>query len=136
MSKSITFCIDFDGTCVMHEFPAVGPDVPGAAEVLKELSEQGHNLILWTMRSRDSPKFGDVLAPAVEWFESRGIRLFGVNANPSQSGWSTSPKAYAHVFVDDAALGCPLLVVPPPGRPCVDWRAVREYMVGIGALPA
>lgn len=43
-------CIDFDGTCVMHEFPEVGQDI-GAVPVLKKLVEAGHNLILFTMRS-------------------------------------------------------------------------------------
>lgn len=38
--------VDFDGTCVTHEFPRVG-----AAEVLKELTDKGHKIILFTMRS-------------------------------------------------------------------------------------
>jgi hypothetical protein len=42
--------IDFDGTCVAHEFPKVGKDI-GAVPVLKALVENGHNLILFTMRS-------------------------------------------------------------------------------------
>ena len=29
-------CIDFDGTCVTHEFPKVGKDI-GAVSVLKKL---------------------------------------------------------------------------------------------------
>jgi len=43
-------CIDFDGTCVSHEFPLIGKDI-GAIPVLKELVEAGHKLILFTMRS-------------------------------------------------------------------------------------
>ena len=39
--------IDFDGTCVTHEFPLVGKDI-GAIPVLKKLVENGHNLILFT----------------------------------------------------------------------------------------
>lgn len=42
--------IDFDGTCVTHEFPDVGKDI-GATPVLKELTDKGHKLILFTMRS-------------------------------------------------------------------------------------
>jgi hypothetical protein len=49
----IEICIDFDGTCVTHEFPKVGKDI-GAAPVLKELTEKGHRLILFTMRSDKS----------------------------------------------------------------------------------
>lgn len=33
--------VDFDGTCVTHEFPRVGEEI-GAAEVLKELTDKGH----------------------------------------------------------------------------------------------
>ena len=42
--------IDFDGTCTTHAFPYVGKDI-GAASVLKELTEAGNDLILFTMRS-------------------------------------------------------------------------------------
>ena len=42
--------IDFDGTCVTHEFPRIGKDI-GAVPVLKELIANGHDLILFTMRS-------------------------------------------------------------------------------------
>lgn len=40
--------VDFDGTCVTHEY--VGKEI-GAAEVLKELTDKGHKIILFTMRS-------------------------------------------------------------------------------------
>lgn len=43
--------VDFDGTCVTHEFPYVGKEI-GAAEVLKELTDKGHKIILFTMRSQ------------------------------------------------------------------------------------
>lgn len=36
--------VDFDGTCVTHEFPRVGKEI-GAAEVLKELTDKGHKII-------------------------------------------------------------------------------------------
>ena len=42
--------VDFDGTCVTHEFPKVGKDI-GAVPVLKKLIEKGHKIILYTMRS-------------------------------------------------------------------------------------
>ena len=35
--------VDFDGTCVAHEFPKVGKDI-GAAPILKKLVEKGHRL--------------------------------------------------------------------------------------------
>ena len=48
--------IYFDGTCVKHAFPAIGNDI-GAIPILKELVDNGHKLILYTMRSDvDDPK--------------------------------------------------------------------------------
>lgn len=41
--------VDFDGTCVTHEYPKVGKDI-GAVPVLKKLTNSGHQLILHTMR--------------------------------------------------------------------------------------
>ena len=93
--------IDFDGTCTTHDYPKVGKDI-GAVPVLKRLVEAGHSLILWTMRS------GPTLTDAVIWFEANDIPLMGVNENPGQAVWTTSPKAYANLYLDDAALGCPL----------------------------
>lgn len=42
--------IDFDGTVVTHDFPKIGKDI-GAVTILKRLVENGHKLILFTMRS-------------------------------------------------------------------------------------
>ena len=41
----MNIAIDFDGTCVSHEFPEIGKDID-AIPVLKELIKSGHNLIL------------------------------------------------------------------------------------------
>ena len=109
--------IDFDGTCVTHEYPKVGRDI-GAAPVLKELVEKGHKLILWTMRS------GDALNDAADWFHDNNIPLFGINSNPEQHTWTRSPKAYAQLYIDDAALGIPLIHTDW-SRPHVDWVRVE-----------
>ena len=53
MSKSKIACVDFDGTCVMHEYPQIGDDVPNAINVLKKLNENHVKLILWTIRSEN-----------------------------------------------------------------------------------
>lgn len=114
--------VDFDGTLCEHKYPDIGREVPGAFAVLKELQAAGHRLILWTMRC-DSPKEGPVLTDAVRWCADRGVTFWGINCNPEQHTWSKSPKQYAHVYIDDAALGCPLVF--GKGRPFVDWAAVR-----------
>lgn len=115
--------VDFDGTCVDHCYPDLGADVPGAVDWLRRLSSAGARLILWTMRS------GETLLSAEEWFGERGIPLWGVNKNPEQD-WSTSPKAYANRYVDDAAAGCPLREMPRMGsRPAVDWEAIGPALL-------
>jgi hypothetical protein len=119
----VIIAIDFDGTIVAHEFPQIGAEVPGAFEWMEKFQEAGCKLILWTMRC-DTGDSGDVLTQAVEFCRERGIEFFGVNENPQQD-WSASPKAYAHVYIDDAAFGCPLRENPKMGgRPFVDWDVV------------
>ena len=113
--------VDFDGTCVTHDYPEVGKDI-GAVPVLKELVKQKHKLILWTMIS------GSQLEDAVEWFNSNGIPLYGIQTNPTQKSWTESPKAYANIYIDDAALGAPLKhdeMLSP--REFIDWVAVADY---------
>lgn len=161
-------CIDFDGTCVTHEFPKVGKDI-GAAPVLKELVKNGHRLILFTMRSNvtdntgysvEVPEVlnGNFLDDAVNWFKENEIPLYGIQSNPTQTTWTTSPKAYGQLYIDDAALGCPLLaefdvsdigdkgietnVLKCPNgvsglivnRPWVDWKEVRKILIRDGII--
>lgn len=127
--KNGLIAVDFDGTVVEHDFPAVGKENPGAVRVLRRLVANGCKLILWTMRSDSEEK--TPLADAVKWFEERNIPLFGINENPKQGTWSTSPKAYAQVYIDDAALGCPLRpAITPGGRLMVDWAKVEKLFFG------
>lgn len=118
----MVIAVDFDGTIVDHKYPDIGAPVPGAIKWLKRWQELGAKLILWTMRSDGRPDHGDVLTQALEFCNSHGIEFYGVNSNPDQ-GWSSSPKAYAHIYIDDAAFGCPLAENPRVGgRMYVDWE--------------
>ena len=130
--------IDFDGTCTTHEFPNVGKDI-GAIPVLKKLVENGHQLILFTMRSNvENPqsndpniinKKGNYLDDAVNWFKDNDIPLYGIQTNPTQHTWTTSPKAYCQLYIDDVALGCPLLFNDKiSNRPFVNWKVVEKYL--------
>jgi len=122
-------CIDFDGTCVTHEFPKIGKNI-GAIPVLKELIASGHNLILFTMRNNCENNNGNHLDDAVNWFKENDIPLFGINRNPTQDLWTKSPKAYGQLYIDDAALGCPLKFDSEiSNRPFVDWGKIREYLI-------
>lgn len=140
--------VDFDGTVVTHDFPAVGKDI-GAVPVLKDLVKAGHKIILFTMRSHGNPVVQkglqpgyrgslldtDVLDDAVNWFEDNGIPLFGINTNPTQSSWTNSPKVYCHVFIDDTACGAPLKKdIFLSKKPFIDWVKVRSWLVEEGYL--
>ena len=136
--------VDFDGTVVTHEFPKVGKDI-GAVPVLKELVNNGHQLILFTMRSdvvnptgEDNElhlQTGNYLTDAVNWFKENEIPLYGIQTNPTQHTWTTSPKAYAQIYIDDAALGCPLRFDESlSSRPFVDWELVAIILRDRGIL--
>lgn len=113
--------IDFDGTCVTHDYPVVGSDI-GAVSVLKKLVAAGHKLILYTMRS------GSQLDEAALWFNVNGIQLHGIQYNPTQTQWTSSNKCYAQLYIDDAALGAPL-VHGKHERPYIDWVMVEQILL-------
>lgn len=122
-----TIGIDFDGTCVTHEYPKVGRDI-GAEPVLKRLVSEGCRLILWTMRSHGRADGSDPLKDAIGWFQTRGIPLFGVNVNPEQKEWTSSPKAYCQLYIDDAALGAPLKRGRKGERMHINWKRVERML--------
>lgn len=123
--------IDFDSTVVVHKYPETGPDIKGAVDVLKELIDNGHKLILFTMRSdRDNS-----LKEAVSWFRERGVKLYGIQTNPTQKSWTNSPKAYGHLIIDDTCLGIPLKYNPAiSDRSFIDWQGVRELLLQRGII--
>ncbi len=115
--------VDFDGTCVTHKYPAMGENI-GAESILKRIVEKGHKIILLTMRS------DQYLDEAVEWFNKNSIPLWGINKNPEQKQWTNSPKVYAHLYIDDAALGCPLIRHEYDiERPFVNWNQVEIELI-------
>ena len=135
--------VDADGTCFTHEFPAIGKDI-GAAPVLRELVSAGHQLILWTMRCdhtkppvTDDPDIhpvgGNYLSEAVKWFENRNIPLYGINTNPTQEKWTSSPKAYGTLCIDDINLGARLSKIAHL-RPFIDWPPTYDDLCHAGIL--
>lgn len=125
--------VDFDGTIVTHEYPEIGRPVSGAIETLKHLISNGHKVFLWTMRGSKRYEGRDLLREAVEYCEDNGVNLYSANQSPSQ--FSTSKKQYAQLYIDDAALGCPL-IDPGDGwdRPYVNWKEVGAQLMRKGLL--
>lgn len=124
----INIILDFDGTVVTHEYPDIGKDV-GAIPTLKDLIRNGHKLILFTMRC------GKELEDAVKWFEKHEIPLYGIQTNPTQKEWTTSPKAYGQLIIDDTGLGCPTKYdYSISNRRFVDWITVRKILVDLNLI--
>ena len=137
----MVICVDFDGTCVTHAYPIVGNDI-GAVPVLKRLVEAGHQLILFTMRSYMegiSPVTNKLqdggMNDALEWFKQNEIPLYAINENPTQAVWTSSPKPFAQLIIDDSALGCPIIYdenISP--RPFVNWNIIEQMLIQMNYL--
>ena len=121
--------IDFDSTIVKSAFPDIGEEVPMATEFMRRWVEQGDRIILFTVRS------GVFLEEAVAWLEERGVELWGINENPDQANWSTSPKPYCDFYIDDKAVGVPLLWPGDGATPYVNWVEVCEWLRRYPSLP-
>lgn len=119
--------IDFDGTIVTHDYPRVGKPIPLAKEVINMLTDNGHLCFLWTMRDNET------LEAAKQYCKDNGIMLCNYNMSPDQ--FSDSPKQYATIYIDDAALGCPLRYDSDMSRrPYVDWYRVAGMLTNSGLL--
>jgi len=112
-----TIALDFDGTCVEHKYPKIGPNVPNCISTLKKLIENNYKLILYTMRD------GKELDDAVEWFDVYDIELHGIQKHPTQTFWTKSPKCHADLCIDDRNVGTPLI------NGCVDWDKIKEILL-------
>ena len=95
--------VDFDGTIVEHEYPKIGKEKIFATETLRQLINDGHRLILWTVRE------GDLLDEAVEWCRQRGVEFYAVNKDFPEENISKneqfSRKIKADVWIDDLNVG-------------------------------
>lgn len=134
--KDMVIAVDFDGTCVSHEFPQTGVNI-GAEIVLKALTEKGCNIICLSMRSEEHKDTisHDTITPIKDWFEKNNIPLYALNDNPDQKKWSKSRKVYANIYIDDQYLGCPLKFnLTISNRLFVNWYGVTELLAKYGVI--
>ena len=107
--------IDFDGTIVEHKYPAIGAELPFAIDTLIKLKEEGHRLILWTVRE------GRLLDEAVTFCRERGLEFYAINRDypEEEKGRNNhfSRKLKADLWIDDRNLG---------GLP--DWGTIYEMI--------
>ena len=99
----MTIAVDFDGTIVTHAYPAIGKPIPFAIDTLKRLAQEGHQLILWSVRE------GQLLQDAIDYCKERGLEFYAANTNfPGEEGihdGMTARKLTADLFIDDRNLG-------------------------------
>ena len=97
----IKIAIDFDGTIVEHEYPAIGKEKLFAFQTLRELQKLGARLILWTFRA------GKELDEAVEYCRKNGIEFYAVNKNYPEEIFddTVSRKIDADIYIDDKNIG-------------------------------
>jgi hypothetical protein len=97
----IKIAVDFDGTIVEHEYPAIGKEKLFAFQTLKELEKMGAILILWTFRT------GKELDEAVEFCRKNGVEFYAVNKNYPEEVFdeTVSRKIDADIFIDDKNVG-------------------------------
>lgn len=113
--------IDFDGTIVEKAFPKIGKPLPLAFEVMKELQEAGHKLILNTCRENEGYKIDkQYLSDAVRFCKKKGIEFRSINENHIDDEFRPKKgrKVNADVYIDDKNLG---------GFP--GWKKVRESLL-------
>ena len=94
--------VDFDGTIVEHKYPKIGKEIPFSVATLKMLQQEGHLLILWTVRE------AHLLDEAIRWCKARGLEFYAVNQDfPEQISQASnvSRKLKADMFIDDRNLG-------------------------------
>ena len=111
----MVIAIDFDGTIVEHRYPLIGKELPFAIDTLRKLSQDGHKLILWTVRE------GQYLDDAVEFCKSRGLEFYAVNRDYPEENLGNNNhytrKLKADLWIDDRNLG---------GLP--DWGTIYEMI--------
>ena len=95
--------VDFDGTIVTHKYPKIGEEIPFAIDTLKMLRQDGHRLILWSVRE------GELLDEAVEYCRQRGLEFYAVNRDYPEETTDNNPhftrKLKADIFIDDRNVG-------------------------------
>ena len=111
----MVIAVDFDGTIVEHRYPSIGKELPFALDTLRKLAEEGHRLILWTVRE------GQYLEEAVEFCRSRGLEFYAVNRDypeeEKENNQRFTRKLKADLWIDDRNLG---------GLP--DWGTIYEMV--------
>lgn len=135
-NRKLDIIVDFDKTCATSSYPKNRnlELESSAARVLKRLTDEGHRLIISTMRSNGFKSWRNFgtwwgLSDAIDWFEEHKIPLYSFQKNPKQKSWTSSPKCYGDLLIDDIALGAPVKYYNvDDDKPMIDWDAVERIL--------
>jgi hypothetical protein len=110
--------VDFDGTIVQSSFPDIGMEIPGALVTLTDFQSSGHQIILWTCRSKRH------LADAVQWLADRDFIQDAVNQQfnlPGMYGLGKNCKIYADIYIDDRNIETKAVGV--------NWKKIKQQVL-------
>ena len=96
------YAIDFDGTIVTEEYPAIGKPIPATIDFIRAIQKRGDKWILLTMRE------GKSLREALTFLVLRKCFPAAINDNLPErvEQWGNNPrKVYADVYIDDHNAG-------------------------------
>lgn len=116
--KKMIYGIDFDGTIVTEDFPAIGKPIEKTVAFIRKLKENGDKWILITMRE------GRYLDEALEYLKQIDLMPDAVNDNlPERAAeWGNNPrKVYADVYIDDHNAGGLNL-------PCMEGKKIKIWI--------
>lgn len=118
--RHLIICIDFDGTIVKDNYPAIGTLLPRAKEAIQRIHEDGHTIIISTCRC------GPYEEEAKAFLDREGIPYDFFNANDPDRirvmGGKDPRKISADLYIDDHNyLGSP-----------VDWPSIYRYIILYG----
>ena len=111
-NQTLIIAVDFDGTVVEHEYPAIGGLKPGAKEALIELKKAGHKIIIWTCR------IGKEEQEVRQFLKEQEIPFDTVNTPIAGADLGTR-KIYADIYIDDKGL-----------RFENNWEVIRKLVLG------
>jgi len=114
---------DFDGTIVQDCFPNKPQPkdfLPGAKEVLTELHQRGHRLVLWTLRDpgMGGRRFAPALEAAVEFLQEQGLGF--IRTSHQEWGHPLMWKPCCDLFIEDKI----------PGG-FQGWEKIRDSILGV-----
>lgn len=138
--QQVTFLLDFDGTMVEHLYPLVGRVVPHSVRVVKRLQDAGHIVILNSYRADCR---NGTLQDATNWLSStwkvgkddlNTISILASKIKPYP--FILNGELQIHddltvggiIYLDDEAIGTPLMPAYLSMVPMVDWVAVEQVL--------